>query len=137
MSPRAQCVSRMQWEAGRQADGWMKGARGTGFGTPTAPCHGDTVTSEYRPAKRVPTDNSPQTDVLRGGDSTAAVSTKTSSISVLRVPPTLSVTQFQGTARSDVSDFVGSNGCVRNCSGFGDCQKGLAPGRDQTQQVMG
>lgn len=103
----------------------------------TLTCHRDTDISTLRPAKCVPPGNSLQTDVLRGGEGTAAGGTKTSSISAIGVFLTLPMTHFQGTACSDGSDFVGSNGCVRNRSGFGDCQKGLASGRDQTQQVMG
>ena len=84
-----------------------------------------------RPAKCVLTDNDPQTDVLTGGKGTAAVSTKIISILPYWVPLTLSMTELQDTAPSDVSNFVRSKGCLRNCLGSGDCQEGMASGRNQ------
>lgn len=82
------------------------------------------IGSTFRPAKCVLTDNSLQTDMLRGGEG-IAVSTK-----IFSMASEWRWHFCQCTAPSDVSHFVRSKG-------FRDCWEGTAAGRNQTQQLMG
>lgn len=75
----------------RQAEGQMKGAKDTGFGTPTPPSNVDTlacrVLAQPLGQPNVYLLNGLQRDVLRGREGMAAVSTKIISISALLSAP--------------------------------------------------